>query len=258
MILRRSSSFAEPLRHATAVFIDGGRQWRLADAYLGTAVEREIKALLSRGGIVMGGSAGASIQASFLVRGAPSTPKYPDGDNTIVMSPGHEAGFGLLPDSAIDRHVDARGREEDLDVVVKKHPELLGIGINQGAAIVVHGDSFFVVSGQAAIHEAKKAYYYVSAGQSFNLGTRSVEPPPHLDATLIVSSALRDASSRTTTGKGVLGKHAITYECAVSLYQVGNTAYPAYMTGQNRFSVLAREVDTDQMDEHPCAFREAR
>ena len=57
-----SPGFVEPLRHASGVLIEGGRQWRLADAYLDTAVEREIKALLARGGVVCGGSAGATIQ----------------------------------------------------------------------------------------------------------------------------------------------------------------------------------------------------
>src|SRR5437899_3307775 len=55
-----ASAFVEPLRHASAVWIMGGRQYRLADAYLGTAVEREIKALLARGGVVGGSSAGAT------------------------------------------------------------------------------------------------------------------------------------------------------------------------------------------------------
>jgi cyanophycinase-like exopeptidase len=40
-----SPGFAEPLRHASGVWIDGGRQWRLADAYLGTAVLVEITKL---------------------------------------------------------------------------------------------------------------------------------------------------------------------------------------------------------------------
>jgi cyanophycinase len=259
-VLADSDAFAEPLRHATAVWIDGGRQWRLADAYLGTAVEREIKALLARGGVVFGSSAGASIQASFLVRGAPGTPKNPDGDNTIMISPGHEVGFALLPNSAIDQHIDARGREEDLDKVTAIHPELLGIGINQGAAIVVHGSSFFVVSGQAAIHDKNKPYYYVSPGQSFSLDSRSIETPPRADSTLIVSSALRSGSEmhRTTSGRGVLGNQTITYECEVSLYQIGNTAYQAYLNGRNHFSILAREDNTDQLREHPCTFREAR
>ncbi|HEX5435361.1 MAG TPA: Type 1 glutamine amidotransferase-like domain-containing protein, partial [Candidatus Angelobacter sp.] len=64
-----TEKFVAPLRHASGVWFEGGRQWRLADAYLGTRVEREIKALLARGGVVGGSSAGATIQGSFLVRG---------------------------------------------------------------------------------------------------------------------------------------------------------------------------------------------
>jgi cyanophycinase len=158
-----SAGFVEPLRHASGVWIDGGRQYRLADAYLGTAVEREIKLLLARGGVVCGSSAGASIQGSYLVRGAPSN------DSTIMVSPGHETGFGLLANSAIDQHVNRRSRERDLDKVISVHPELLGIGIDQDAAIVVHGDSFFVVGGQVEIHDGKQhdaePYYFLSSGK---------------------------------------------------------------------------------------------
>ena len=41
-----------------------------ADSYSGTRTETEIKALLARGGVVGGSSAGATIQGSYLVRGA--------------------------------------------------------------------------------------------------------------------------------------------------------------------------------------------
>jgi hypothetical protein len=155
------------------------------------------------------------------------------------VAPGHEVGFGLLSSSAIDQHVDARGRE---DIVIAKHPELLGIGINQGAAIVAHGNSFFLVSGQVAIHSEHKPHYYVSAGQSFNLGTRTVDMPPRSEVTLMVLSALRSGTEthRKTSGVGVLGSQGINYECEVSLYQIGNTAYPGYTNGKNRFFVLAR------------------
>ena len=37
-----SDEFIDALRKASGVWIMGGRQWRLADAYLDTAVEREI------------------------------------------------------------------------------------------------------------------------------------------------------------------------------------------------------------------------
>ena len=174
-----SEEFVEPLKHASGVWITGGRQWRLTDAYLGTAVEREIKALLARGGVVGGSSAGATIQGSFLVRGASAVPGNPDGDNTIMMSPGHEVGFGLLRDSAVDQHVIVRHREGDLDQVIAAHPALLGIGIDEGAAIVVHGDKFEVMAGKVLIHDGKKHetgnYYYLAPGQTFDLRSRRAE-----------------------------------------------------------------------------------
>ena len=171
-----STDFVKPLEQASGVWIEGGRQWRLADAYLGTAVEREIKALLARGGVVGGSSAGATIQGSYLVRGDPASPGNPDGDNTIMMVPGHEAGFALLPDSAIDQHVIARHREKDLVRVIAAHPKLLGIGIDQETAIVVHGDDFEVIGdSRVIIHDGKKPFYFLTHGQKFNLKTRLPE-----------------------------------------------------------------------------------
>ena len=174
--LADSPAFVKPLQQASGVWIEGGRQWRLADAYLGTAVEREIKALLARGGVVGGSSAGATIQGSYLVRGAPAAPGNPDGDNTIMMVPGHENGFALLPDSAIDQHVIARHREGDLVPVIASHPKLLGIGIDQETAIVVHGDEFEIIGdSKVIIHDGKKPFYSLSPGQKFNLKTRLPE-----------------------------------------------------------------------------------
>ncbi len=57
------------LGNAQAVWISGGRQWRLADAYLHTRTHRELFALLDWGGLIGGSSAGASIMASYLIRG---------------------------------------------------------------------------------------------------------------------------------------------------------------------------------------------
>jgi len=177
-----SADFVEPLRHASGVWIWGGRQWRLADAYLGTSVEREIKALLARGGVVGGESAGATIQGSFLVRGAPGDQKNPERDNRIMMVPGQEDGFGLLENSAIDQHVIVRHREADLDPVIAAHPTLIGIGIDEEGAIVVHGNSFEVIGNRRVlIHDNKnhagKRYYYLSPGQKFDLKTRRIINP---------------------------------------------------------------------------------
>ncbi len=136
--LADTEEFTAPLRTARAVWITGGRQWRLADAYLGTRTQKELFALLARGGVIGGSSAGATIQGSYLVRGAPS-------GNTIMMSPGHEEGFGFLRATTIDQHVDTRKRAEDLRPVLKAHPLLLGIALNEATAIIVRGDRCEVV-----------------------------------------------------------------------------------------------------------------
>jgi cyanophycinase len=168
-----SEEFVKPLKNATGVWIVGGRQWRLADAYLNTRTERELFALLDRGGVIGGGSAGATIQGSFLVRGQ----AHPDDNHVMIATDGHTVGFGFVTNVAIDQHVDARQRENDLAVVIQAHPELLGIGLDQGTSITVHGDEF-VVNGphRVAVWDGKdhdgKGYYYLHTGDRFDLVTR--------------------------------------------------------------------------------------
>jgi len=164
-----TEAFAKPLEDATAVWFVGGRQWRLVDSYAGTKTEAAIKQVLARGGVIGGTSAGASIQASYLVRGARS-------GNEIMMAPGYEQGFSLMSGAAIDQHVTARHREGDLDEVVTKHPDLLGIGIDQSTAIEVTRDRFGVLGvGHVFIHDGKEQpngghYYLLKAGDRFDLG----------------------------------------------------------------------------------------
>lgn len=174
-----SPAFVAPLKDATGVYLEGGRQWRLADAYLGTLTLKEIFGVLDRGGVVMGGSAGATIQGSYLVRGSSN----PD-DPTIMMAPGHEAGFSLITNTAIDQHVDARSRQNDLASVMKAHPGLLGIGLDQRTSITVHGDTL-TCNGprRAAIWDGKdhdgRGYYYLRAGDTLNLVTHVATLVPH-------------------------------------------------------------------------------
>ena len=162
-----SEAFVSPLRRARAVWFVGGRQWHLVDSYLGTRTEAEIKAILARSGVVGGTSAGASIQASYMVRGARS-------GNEVMMAPGYEQGFGLITGAAVDQHVTARHREGDLDAVVKAHPDVLGIGIDQSTAIEVGRDGFKVLGvGHVFIHDGTEQpngghYYLMQAGDGFD------------------------------------------------------------------------------------------
>ncbi len=167
-----SEEFTAPLRRAKGVWIDGGRQWRLADSFLGTRTHCELFCVLSRGGVIGGSSAGATIQGSYLVRGAPE-------GNTVMMAKGHEFGFGFMSCTAIDQHVIARKRENDLAEVIETYPGLLGIGIDEGTAIVVTGRRFRVIgSSQVVIHDRclpvvdGRKYELLSPGDEFDLCCR--------------------------------------------------------------------------------------
>lgn len=132
-----STEFIDPITKASGLWFTGGRQWRLVDAYKNTKTEIEINKLLDRGGVVGGSSAGASIQASFLVRG--------DTKTNVIMMGDHQKGFGYLSNCAIDQHLLALNRQYDLYEIMKVHPELLGIGLDENTAIVVSHDEFEVI-----------------------------------------------------------------------------------------------------------------
>jgi cyanophycinase len=170
-----SEAFVQPIRQANAVWFPGGRQWRLVDSYLNTRVHRELFALLERGGVIGGSSAGATIQGSYLVRGARE-------GNAIMMAPGYEEGMAFLRGVAVDQHLLKRKRENDLVAVIERYPKLLGIGIDESTAIVVSGDQFDVIgSSKVAIYDGDdhgegKRYYFLSPGDRFDLAARRRVP----------------------------------------------------------------------------------
>jgi cyanophycinase len=186
-----TEAFVAPLKTATGVWFDGGRQWRLADAYLHTRTHTELNNLLERGGVIGGTSAGATIQGSFLVRG--------DTKGNELMEGDHLVGLGFLKNVAIDQHILSRNRQFDLIPVIEAHPELLGIGIDENTAIVVQGDQFEVIGASyVAItdhnlwgnpgasspnHAANKGkFYLLGKGQKFDLSARKPVEQQHVKA----------------------------------------------------------------------------
>jgi cyanophycinase len=173
-----TEEFAGTLRDAAGVWFDGGRQWNIVDSYANTRTLTEFRKVLERGGVIGGSSAGASIQGDFLVRGAVS-------GSEIVMAPEpeHQHGFAFLRKSAIDQHINTRNRWDDIIPVIKKYPDLLGIGLSEGTAIVVTGDRFQVIGKwKVTVHDNKhtyqpweKPYYVLSVGDVYNMKTRSIE-----------------------------------------------------------------------------------
>lgn len=164
-----SEAFVAPLRAADAVWISGGNAGRLAAAYLGARVVSELKAVVARGGIVAGESAGAIILGSYIVRGNPDKP--------VLMVDSNSAGFGLLRGAAIDPHLTLQKRENELVTVVDRYPQLLGLGIDDDTGLLVSGEMAQVFgTGRVAIYDNHKHqgnwYYYLNPGDRFDLETR--------------------------------------------------------------------------------------
>jgi cyanophycinase len=172
-----SDQFVETVRRAQGIWFVGGRHWRLADAYLQTRALDEFHALLQRGGVIGGTSAGATIQGSYLVRG--------DTAGNEIMVGDHTTGFGFLRNVTIDQHHLKRNRHFDLIAVIEANPTLLGIGIDEDTAIVVTGDEFEVIGqsyvaiyDQAQMVGPRGHFYFLAPGDRFNLARRAIIPPP--------------------------------------------------------------------------------
>jgi len=175
--------FVKPLKEANGVWFGGGRQWRLVDAYQNTLVQKELENLLTRGGVIAGTSAGATIQGSFLARGDTKT-------NTIMVGD-HLEGFGFISNIAIDQHILPRNRHFDMFKILKEYPELLGIGIDESTALVVQGDKFEVIgksfvsiydgtiwsddnSVLSELPKGSEKFYFLAKGMRYNLALRCV------------------------------------------------------------------------------------
>lgn len=179
-----SQEFVRPLINAKLVWFSGGRQWRLVDAYKNTLTEKMLWKVLENGGTIGGSSAGATIQGSFLVRG--------DTKNNQIMMGDHQEGFGSLKNVAIDQHVLARNRQFDMFEILRDHPGLLGIGIDESTAIIVKGDIFEVVGRSYVVvydgnfwsregselknlPEKEQLFYFLREGDRYNLRKRKIK-----------------------------------------------------------------------------------
>ena len=173
--LADTEAFSADLTQATAVWFNGGRQWNIVDSYAGTRTYDLFHAVLERGGVIGGSSAGATIQGEYLVRGATE-------GSQIVMTDeeNHQLGFEFLRKSAIDQHINARMRWDDIIPVIEQQPHLLGIGLSEGTAIIVTGDTFEVMGKwKVAVHDNtrtyqpwQKPYFVLAPGDAYDMKAR--------------------------------------------------------------------------------------
>jgi len=183
---------ADILDDAAGIFFTGGDQLRISSQIGDTPIEKFVRKIHERGGLVAGTSAGASVMSeTMLVRGS-SQESHRIGD--LHMAP----GLGLMRDVIIDQHFAERGRIGRLLGAVAQNPRVLGIGIDEDTAIMAEGDAFrvigagavYVVDGAGVTHsniaeaslDLTLSMYNVrlhvlSSGDRFSLAKRCPEEP---------------------------------------------------------------------------------
>lgn len=193
--------FAKPLIEATGLWFVGGNQSWLTETYLGTATEHEMRAVLARGGVVGGTSAGAAIMSPIMIRR--DRPELETGP-----------GFGFLPGTVVDQHFLKRNRQGRLLKVLDSHRELVGFGIDEGTALVVEGNHLSVVGESQVVvctpasTERPAAVKALAAGQEADLRAlrpslvaHVATPMAEVSAPAAPSSETPPAEAETTAGQ---------------------------------------------------------
>jgi cyanophycinase len=217
------SDLVEPLGKVGGIFMTGGNQLKLSTLITGTPFGDAIHEAYQRGAAVAGTSAGASILAEHMVAfgAGGATPKQ----RMSQLS----AGLGLIQGVVIDQHFEQRNRYGRLLSLVAQSPSLLGLGIDEDTAAVIHDGHRLEVVGRGAVtvvdgqHLVSNAFaakrtapllvsgavvHVLPAGSTFDLLSRNLVahqtpvPDPEVVAARAAEADLRDIA-RDIAAEGV-------------------------------------------------------
>jgi len=146
--------FVAPLRKATAVWFTAGDQGKLVAAYRGTLVEKELIALLNRGGVITGGAA----LSKTMVTGGP--------------------GFDLLPGAIIG---ESEQQKQLLGVLAQK-PGHFGIALDDKAILFVHKRRIYVGEGTVSL--------CLASGGGKQIRVEELKPKGESDLTMLRRAAM--------------------------------------------------------------------
>ena len=133
------------IESATLIWMPGGDQNRFMSAIARTGLDDLIRARHAAGVTIGGTSAGAAILSRVMLTGDADL-KSVDAGSTVTAP-----GLGLWSDVIVDQHFLKRQRESRLISVVIDHPTLVGVGIDESTAVVVHDGSFDVIGKSSVV-----------------------------------------------------------------------------------------------------------
>ncbi|MEG5023299.1 cyanophycinase [Microcoleus sp. AT8-B5] len=131
--------YLEAIEQATGIFFTGGEQARIISCLKDTILDAAMHKRFSEGIIIGGTSAGAAMMPDvMIIEGDSETNPRVD---VVAMG----SGMGFLPGVVIDQHFAQRGRLGRLVSALLLQPAVLGFGIDENTAILVHGDELEVI-----------------------------------------------------------------------------------------------------------------
>jgi len=133
------------LRRATLIWIPGGDQSRFMKAIAGTGLADVILERYRQGAVVGGTSAGAAVMSAAMITGEADLQALTSGRTELVQ------GLGLWPEVIVDQHFLKRQRGNRLISAVLDRRTLVGVGIDESTAVVVHGSSFEVIGRSSVV-----------------------------------------------------------------------------------------------------------
>ena len=129
------------MERASAVFITGGNQVKLASILGGTPFFHSLKRKVNDGLLYGGTSAGASIASGLMIAGGRGG--YNPRRNLVKIT----GGLGLIRGCIIDQHFRERNRLFRLASAVSANPEYIGLGIDEDTALIILDDRYCHVLG---------------------------------------------------------------------------------------------------------------
>jgi cyanophycinase len=138
------TSWLDSVQHAKLIYITGGDQLRFMNIVLHTPIQQAIETAYKNGATVAGTSAGAAVMSHYMITG-----------NQLLGDTSYEStfsklwnnnieikeGLGLIDSALIDMHFVVRSRYNRVFTAIAKYPTLPCIGIDEGTAIIVHGNT---------------------------------------------------------------------------------------------------------------------
>lgn len=138
--LKSAGQAIEQVKQADIIWYSGGFQKRQVLALSGVpGLVSALQQAHRNGTAMIGGSAGAAVMSKLMISG---------GSNGTAYT---RAGLGFLPGIVLDQHVTERNREWRLRQVISRNRDLIGVGIDEGAGVLIQADKLRVFGSNKII-----------------------------------------------------------------------------------------------------------